>query len=96
VLADTGWPLRRAELHLALARLSTNSDPPAAITEARAAHLIYDRLGSPLARASALPVWMGDGCRRPIRVHAGPALTVTRCRPSVPELTTRARTATPS
>jgi hypothetical protein len=31
-----------------------DKDPPAATTEARAAHLIYDRLGSPLARASAL------------------------------------------
>ena len=53
VLADNGWPLIRAELHLALARLLADGDPPAAITEARAAHLIYDRLGSPLADASA-------------------------------------------
>ena len=54
VLADNGWPLIRAELHLALARLLADGDAPAAITEARAAHLIYDRLGSPLADASAL------------------------------------------
>jgi DNA-binding NarL/FixJ family response regulator len=54
VLTDNGWPLIRAELHLGLARLFADDDPPAAITEARAAHLIYDRLGSPLARASAL------------------------------------------
>ena len=54
VLADNTWPLIRAQLHLALARLLADGDPPAAITEARAAHLIYDRLGSPLAGASAL------------------------------------------
>lgn len=54
VLADNGWPLIRAELHLGLARLSADSDSPAAITEASAAHLIYDRLGSPLAHTSAL------------------------------------------
>ena len=54
VLADNGWPLVRAELHLALARLLADGDAPAAITEARAAHLIYDRLGSPLADASAV------------------------------------------
>ena len=54
VLADNEWPLLRAELHLALARLLADGDAPAAITEARAAHLIYDRLGSPLAGASAL------------------------------------------
>jgi DNA-binding NarL/FixJ family response regulator len=53
-LADNSWPLIRAELHLALARLSAHNDPPAGITEARAAHLIYDRLDSPLARTSAL------------------------------------------
>ena len=50
----TSWPLIRAELHLALARLLADGDAAAAITEARAAHLIYDRLGSPLADASAL------------------------------------------
>jgi DNA-binding CsgD family transcriptional regulator len=54
VLAANDWPLIRAELHLALARLLADADAPAAITEARAAHLIYDRLGSPLARARAL------------------------------------------
>lgn len=54
VLADNEWPLVRAELHLALARLLADGDAAAAITEARAAHLIYDRLGSPLADASAL------------------------------------------
>ena len=37
-----------------MARLLADGDAPAAITEARAAHLIYDRLGSPLADASAL------------------------------------------
>jgi DNA-binding CsgD family transcriptional regulator len=53
-LAANDWPLLRAELHLALARLLADADAPAAITEARAAHLIYDRLGSPQAGASAL------------------------------------------
>ena len=53
VLADTEWPLVTAELHLALARLLADGDAPAAITEARAAHLIYDRLRSPLAETSA-------------------------------------------
>jgi DNA-binding NarL/FixJ family response regulator len=76
-LADNGWPLIRAELHLALARLSADSDPPAAITEARAAHLIYDRLGSPLARASALLLnSLGvPATARPRRADATAALT---------------------
>ena len=54
VLGDDDWPLIRADLHLALARLLADADPPAAITEARAAHLIYERLGSPSAVESAL------------------------------------------
>ncbi len=53
-LAHHDWPLVRAHLHLALARLLADADPPAAITEAREAHLIYERLGSPLAVESAL------------------------------------------
>jgi hypothetical protein len=53
VLADKDWPLIRAELHLALGRLLADADVPAAITEARAAHLTYERLGSPLADESA-------------------------------------------
>lgn len=53
VLADDDWPLLRAELHLRLGRLLTAQDTPAAIAEARAAHLIYDRLGSPEAAKSA-------------------------------------------
>jgi DNA-binding NarL/FixJ family response regulator len=54
VLGDNDWPLLRAELHLALARLLADGDAPAAIIEAGAAHLIYDRLGSPQSDASAL------------------------------------------
>jgi DNA-binding NarL/FixJ family response regulator len=54
VLADDDWPLLRAELHLRLGGLLTGQDPSAAIAEARAAHLIYDRLGSPEAAKSAL------------------------------------------
>ena len=53
VLADDDWPLLRAELHLSLGRLLAHSEAPAAITETRAAHLIYERLGSPLASQSA-------------------------------------------
>ena len=52
-LCDNDWPLIRAELHLSLARLLADSELPAAITEARAAHLTYERLGSPLASHSA-------------------------------------------
>ena len=52
-LADSNWPLVRAQLHLALARLLAAGDPLAATTEARAAHLIYERLGSPTAIESA-------------------------------------------
>ena len=52
-LADNEWPLIRAELHLSLAQLLADSEPLAAITEARAAHLTYERLGSPLASHSA-------------------------------------------
>ena len=54
VLADDDWPLLRAELHLRLGGLLNGQDPSAAIAEARAAHLIYDRLGSPEAAKSAL------------------------------------------
>jgi DNA-binding NarL/FixJ family response regulator len=53
VLADDDWPLLRAELHLSLGRLHAHSEAPAAIAETRAAHLIYERLGSPLASQSA-------------------------------------------
>jgi ATP/maltotriose-dependent transcriptional regulator MalT len=35
ILADNEWPLLRAELHLALARLLADTDLPAAITEVR-------------------------------------------------------------
>lgn len=52
-LAGNDWPLIRAELHLLLGRLLAESEAAAAITEARAAHLTYERLGSPLASQSA-------------------------------------------
>lgn len=47
VLAGDDWPLLRAELRLRLGGLLTGQDPSAAIAEARAAHLIYDRLVPP-------------------------------------------------
>lgn len=53
MLADHDWPLIRAELHMSLGRLLVHSDAPTAITEARAAHVTYERLGSPLASRSA-------------------------------------------
>jgi DNA-binding NarL/FixJ family response regulator len=52
-LSDADWPLLRAELHLSLGRLLATTDAPAAIAEARAAHLIFERLGSPSAAKSA-------------------------------------------
>ena len=59
VLADAHWPLLLAELRLRLrlrlGQALADSDPPAAIAEARAAHLIWERLGSPeSARSAAL------------------------------------------
>jgi DNA-binding NarL/FixJ family response regulator len=76
-LADNEWPQVRAELHLALARLLADGDAPAAITEARAAHLIYDRLGSPLADASAalLNTLGVPATARPRRADATAALS---------------------
>ncbi|MDQ6846422.1 MAG: LuxR C-terminal-related transcriptional regulator [Candidatus Dormibacteraeota bacterium] len=52
-LADASWPLLRADLHLCLARVLASTDSSAALAEARAAHLGYERLGSPAAAASA-------------------------------------------
>lgn len=52
-LANADWPLLRAELHLHLGSQLVPLDPPGAIAEARAAHLIFDRLGSPSADKSA-------------------------------------------
>jgi DNA-binding NarL/FixJ family response regulator len=77
ILADNDWPLLRAELHLALARLLADTDPPAAITEARDAHLIYERLGSPTATESAsLLNSLGvPATARPRRADATAALT---------------------
>ena len=55
VLAGAHWPLLLAELRLRLGQVLAGSDPPAAIAEARAAHLIWERLGSPeSARSAAL------------------------------------------
>jgi DNA-binding NarL/FixJ family response regulator len=53
VLADAHWPLLLAELRLRLGQVLAGSDPPAAIAEARAAHLIWERLGSPESSRSA-------------------------------------------
>jgi DNA-binding CsgD family transcriptional regulator len=77
ILADNEWPLLRAELHLALARLLADTDLPAAITEARDAHLIYERLGSPTATESAsLLNSLGvPATARPRRADATAALT---------------------
>ena len=77
ILADNDWPLIRAELHLALARLLAGSDPLAAITEARDAHLIYERIGSPTATESALILnSLGvPATARPRRADATAALT---------------------
>jgi DNA-binding NarL/FixJ family response regulator len=77
ILADNDWPLIRAQLHLALARLLADDDPPAAITEARDAHLIYERLGSPTATESALLLnSLGvPATARPRRADATTALT---------------------
>lgn len=77
ILTDDDWPLIRAQLHLALARLLADADPPAAITEARHAHLIYERLGSPTATESALVLnSLGvHATARPRRADATAALT---------------------
>ncbi len=53
VLADDTGRCSARELHLSLGRLLAHSEAPAAIAETRAAHLIYERLGSPLASQSA-------------------------------------------
>ena len=52
-LSDAGWPLLRADLHLCLARVLASTDTSASVAEARAAHLGYERLGSPAAAESA-------------------------------------------
>ncbi len=76
-LADTDWPLLRAELHLHLGALLVAVDPPGAIAEARAAHLIFDRLGSPSAQRSAdLLTSLGlQATMRPRRADAASSLT---------------------
>jgi DNA-binding NarL/FixJ family response regulator len=53
VLADAHWPLLLAELRLRLGQVLVGSDAPAAVAEARAAHLIWERLGSPASARSA-------------------------------------------
>ncbi|MDQ6875724.1 MAG: LuxR C-terminal-related transcriptional regulator [Actinomycetota bacterium] len=77
VLADNDWPLIRAELHLSLGRMLASSETCAAITEARAAHLTYERLGSPLANQSAqLLNTLGiEATVRPRRADATAALS---------------------
>lgn len=53
VLPDGDWPLLRADLHLALGRSLVGTDTPSALAEAQAAHVIYERIGSPAAITSA-------------------------------------------
>lgn len=52
-LSGTDWPLLQAELRLRLGQTLADADPPGAIAEARAAHLIWERLGSPRSELSA-------------------------------------------
>lgn len=52
-LADQQWPLLRADLQLARARLLADVDTADAADAARSAHLVYDRLGAPAAADSA-------------------------------------------
>jgi DNA-binding CsgD family transcriptional regulator len=68
-LAGQQWPLLRADLHLARARLLAGVDDAAAADDARSAHLIYDRLGAPAAvESAALLTDLG----RPTRPRARP------------------------
>jgi DNA-binding NarL/FixJ family response regulator len=54
-LDDADWPLLRAELQLRLGEVLADCDPSAAIAEARAAHVVWERLGAPdVARSAAL------------------------------------------
>ncbi len=77
VLADAHWPLLLAELRLRLGQVLAGSDAPAAIAEARAAHLIWERLGSPeSARSAALLNQLGlQATSTPRAVDATAALT---------------------
>jgi hypothetical protein len=52
-LADSHWPLLVAELQLRLGQVLADTDAPAAIAAARAAHLTWARLGSPRSACSA-------------------------------------------
>jgi DNA-binding NarL/FixJ family response regulator len=52
-LADGDWPLLVAELQLRLGQVLADTDAPAAIAAARAAHLSWERLGSPRSACSA-------------------------------------------
>jgi DNA-binding CsgD family transcriptional regulator len=54
-LSGADWPLLCAELRLRLGEALAEFDPSAAIAEARAAHIVWERLGSPhSARSAAL------------------------------------------
>ncbi len=52
-LIDRQWPILRAELQLARARLLAGRDPATATALARSAHLTFDRLGAPAAADTA-------------------------------------------
>ncbi len=52
-LGDGDWPLLVAELQLRLGQVLADTDATAAIAAARAAHLSWERLGSPRSACSA-------------------------------------------
>lgn len=68
-LGEGERPLLRAQIHLALAEAERHTDAAAAITESRAAHAIFERLGSrrDADRVAALLRSLG------VSVRAGPA-----------------------
>ncbi len=76
-LADHRWPILRAELQVALARLLVASDRATAIDAARSAHLTYDRLGAPSAAdTAALLTDLGVPVQaRPVRADATAGLS---------------------
>lgn len=76
-LADHQWPILRADLQLARARLQAGRDPAKAIDAARSAHVTFDRLGAPAAaETAALLTRLGVPVRtRPVRVDATASLS---------------------
>ncbi len=76
-LADHRWPVLRADLQLARARLLAGTDPTAARHLAGSAHLMFDRLGAPAAAdTAALLTELGTPVRaRPVRSDATATLS---------------------